>query len=151
MGPGCRTDNRSGCHRDDPGCAPLDAPMRFSLTLGSREPLTREKAWTCLSANAGFPGSGSLMAGKLSGYFQMLLTIVALLMSLVFGTRFTIWFFSNWSRLQAAGADPFQNLREVWMGIRWAVLGMGLFAFAWIWAFLTGIIILSRTKKPTKA
>ena len=112
--------------------------------------MTREKAWTCLSANIGFPGSGSLMAGKLTGYPQALLTVIGIFMSLVFGTRFCIWFFSNWSRLQTPGADPFQNLRELWMGIRWALLGVALFAFAWIWAFLTGLTILSRAKKETR-
>jgi hypothetical protein len=121
--------------------------MKFSLTLGSPGPLTREQAWTCLRANMGFSGSGSVMAGKWVGYLQALLALAVISLSLIYGTRFAIWFFANWSRLQATSADPLQTLHDVWLGVRWALLGMALFALAWLWGLLSDLLLMAAGKK----
>jgi hypothetical protein len=121
--------------------------MKMSFTLGARGPLTREKAWTCLSANLGFPGTGSLMAGRFSGYPQALLAVAGMLMSMFFGVRFALWFLANWSRLQDSGGDAMGNLLEMWLAMRWAVAGMGLFAFSWIWGLVSGLMLLASAKK----
>jgi len=121
--------------------------MKFSLVLGPREPLTREKARICFGMNLGFPGSGSLMARRLVGYPQILLTMSGILLSMLFGLRFIAWFLSNWSRLQNPNADPMAGLHELWLQVRWALLGMGLFALAWIWGLVSGLIMLAAAKE----
>ena len=50
--------------------------MKISLALGQRKPLDRTTAWGCLTANLAVPGCGSLVAGRVSGYFQLLLAPV---------------------------------------------------------------------------
>ena len=121
--------------------------MKINLRLGPPGPLTRERAWICFSMNMGFPGSGSLMARRLVGYPQAVLTISGILLTLFFGGRFVTWFFANWSRLQNPGGDPLETMREIWMAVRWALAGMGLFALAWLWGLATGLTIVSRAKR----
>jgi len=61
--------------------------------------------------------------------------------------RFIAWFLANWSRLQDPNADPMATLRELWLSVRWALLGIALFALAWIWGFASGLMILASAKK----
>jgi hypothetical protein len=124
--------------------------MKFSLAPGPRGPLTRDKARTYLTANMGFPGLGSLMAGKWIGYAQALMTLAGLGLSMVFGTRFAIWFVKNWSQLQAPSPDPLEMLRDMWLAARWALLGIALFASAWIWGLLSGLLLMAAAKKAVQ-
>ena len=123
--------------------------MKLSLRLGSREPLTREKARMCFGINLGFPGSGSLMAGRLVGYPQILMTLSGILLSMLFGLRFIGWFMANWSRLQNPNGDPMENLHELWLQVRWALLGIVLFAVAWLWGLVSGLMILAAARKQS--
>src|SRR4051812_17590408 len=103
-------------------------PMKISLALGPRKPLSRQTAWGCLTANLALPGSGSLLAGRVIGYPQLALGGLGMLLTLVFGVRFLIWQITNWSRLHDPSGDPLGALVETWQSVRWAVLGIGLFA-----------------------
>ena len=116
--------------------------MKVSLALGSREPLSRQTAWGCLTGNLALPGSGSLVAGRRSGYFQLALAALGLVLTMVFGLRFMFWFFENWSRLHQPTADPFAALGEMWLVLRWALLGLGVFLISWLWALGTSFRIL---------
>src|SRR5258708_6708134 len=102
-------------------------PMKISLARAPREPLSSQTAWGCLTSNLALPGSGSLLAGRVSGYGQLLLALLGVIVSLFYGVRFVMWNFSNWTRLHAPDVDSIEALREIWIHLRWALLGFGIF------------------------
>jgi len=91
------------------------------------------------------PGFGSLLAGYRSGYAQVALSIGGTILTILFGAKFVIWYIQNISRIQG-GDDPFGTLTGLWVAVRWPLLGIGLFAFGWLWALSTGLYILSQAK-----
>jgi hypothetical protein len=119
--------------------------MKVSLALGSREPLSRQTAWGCLTGNLALPGSGSLVAGRRAGYFQLALAGLGMVLTMIFGLRFIFWFFANWSRLHQPSTDPFAILGEMWQVVRWAAFGIGVFLVSWLWALGTSYRILHST------
>ncbi len=125
--------------------------MKVSLALGSREPLSRQTAWGCLTGNLALPGSGSLVAGRRSGYPQLALAGLGLVLSMIFGLRFIFWFFANWSRLHQPSTDPFAALGEMWLVLRWALLGLGVFLVSWLWALGTSFRILNSVTGSEKS
>jgi len=127
--------------------------MKLSLALGPSKPLSRQTAWRCLTANLALPGSGSLAAGRVSGYGQLVLAFAGLLLSTVFGLRFIAWSVSNWSRLYGAQAEPFESLTENWHVLRWALFGIGVFGLGCLWALVTSLQILREAKnaEPPKS
>ena len=120
--------------------------MRVSLTLGERRPLSRQTAWGCLTSNLAFPGSGSLAAGRVSDYPQLVLTFAGLILSMVFGVRFIIWSFANWGRLHDFQTDQMAVLAEMWRVIRWPLLGLAIFGVSVLWALATSLQILQSAK-----
>src|SRR2546425_4585484 len=126
-------------------------PMKISLALGPRHPLSRQTAWGCLTTNLALPGFGSLVAGRVSGYPQVALGLLGLVLTLVFGVRFFYWYAANWSRFQGAQADPFAAMGEMWRVVRWALLGMGIFFIGWLWALATSLQILRAAKASESA
>jgi hypothetical protein len=120
------------------------------MKLLQQRPLTQQKALACVATNTGLPGFGTLAAGRLSGWFQASLTVISLLLTLVFGTRFVIWSWSNMSRLQNA-VDPLAALEELWVACRWALLGLALFAIAWVWSLISSLSILRSLKNTAEA
>jgi hypothetical protein len=120
--------------------------MKISLALGSREPLSRQTAWGCLTTNLALPGFGSLVAGYAAGYPQAVLGIGGLVLTMVFGVRFISWYIANWSRFYGAQADPFAALSDTWPALRWALLGIGLFVVALLWALATSLQIMRAAK-----
>ena len=68
-------------------------------------------------------------------------------LTLAFGLRFFVWFAANRLRLQNPGADPATALLDMWLAVRWALLGIALFALGWLWALATSLAILSTAKK----
>jgi len=112
-----------------------------------RRPLDYATAWGCLTSNLAIPGSGTLAAGRRSGYVQGLLAITGFALTTVFGARFMGWYFANFARLQEEWVDPFAAAGEVWMAVRWAVLGMALFALGWLWALGSSLCILREARR----
>ena len=128
-------------------------PMKISLARGVREPLSSQTACGCLTSNLALPGSGSLLAGRASGYGQLLLALLGLVLSLIFGVRFLMWHVSNWSRLHGPDVDSIEALREIWVQLRWALLGLGIFLISMLWALITSFAILASSRRvdaPTK-
>jgi hypothetical protein len=121
--------------------------MKISLALGPRQPLSRQTAWGCLTTNLALPGFGSLVAGYVAGYAQAALGIAGLILTTVFGVRFIVWYIANWSRFYGAQADPFAALGDMWPVLRWALLGIGVFGVALVWALATSLQILRAAKK----
>ncbi len=120
--------------------------MKFSLALGNRDALTREKAQGCVAANLGLPGSGSLLAGRVVGYAQATLTLAAFVLTMFFGLKFIVWCLTHWSSIYGPEAD-LQTVGNVLREVRWAILGFGLFAVAWLWALITSAGILSEARR----
>ena len=121
--------------------------MKISLALGKREGLSRQTARGCVGTNLALPGFGSLMAGHAVGYAQAALTVVSFGATLGFGTTFIVWYFAHWSELMGAEADPVETLSSVWLHARWALAGIGLFGFTWLWALATNAAILREARK----
>jgi hypothetical protein len=99
-----------------------------------------------LTANVALPGIGSIMAGRWVGYFQAAAGLIGMGLTLWFGTAFVIWYMSNWTRLQDVEGDPVRTLTELWLHVRWALVGMGLFAVSWLWSMGTSYLILRQAK-----
>ena len=116
--------------------------MRISLALGPRRALSRQTAWGCLTSNLALPGSGSLVAGHPVGYAQLVLALGGFAFSAVFGVRFIAWQLANWSRFHGPQGDPVAELTEIWLHLRWALLGMAIVFFAFLWALMTSLAIL---------
>lgn len=121
--------------------------MKFSLILGPRRPLDRQTAWGCLTTNQlGLPGLGSLAAGRRTGYAQMAFSLSGLAISASCSVRFITWFVSHWDRLQELQGEPGAYFHEIWIHLRWALLGFAVFLVGWLWALASSISIVARAK-----
>jgi hypothetical protein len=125
--------------------------MKISLVLGARQPLSRQTAWGCLTANLAMPGFGSLAAGIPSGYVQLALGLGGMALTLFGGVRFFFWYLANWSQLSSPEADPIASLRELWLAVRWPLLGIGLFLGALLWALFTSLRLLQAARRNERA
>jgi hypothetical protein len=121
-------------------------PMKISLALGERRPLSRQTAWGCLTTNIALPGFGSLVAGRKSGYPQALLSIGGMVVSVIFGVRALLWMLTNWSRMHDPAVDQFAVMGEMWAVLRWAILGFAIFGVGWLWALVTSYGIIHSAK-----
>ena len=126
-------------------------PMKISLALAERRPLSRQTAWGCLTSNIALPGSGSLMAGRKSGYPQALLGIGGMVLSVIFGVRALLWMLANWSRMHDPAVDQFAVMGEMWQVLRWAFLGMAIFGLGWLWALASSYGIVRSAKNDSPA
>jgi hypothetical protein len=116
--------------------------MRYFLSLARGGKLSRAEAQACLTANLGLPGAGSLMGGRVVGYWQVLVAVAGLGLTLIFGLFFLVWAIQNLEQLRDPEGDPFATLSAIWMRLRWALGGVGLFGIAWVWALVTSLSIL---------
>ena len=94
------------------------------------------------------PGSGSLMAGRRVGYFQLALSVVGFAATFIFGGRFVLWYLAHYQHLQQIQMDPGQYFSEIWGPLKWALLGIGLFVLALLWGLVTSMFILSQPPAP---
>jgi hypothetical protein len=120
--------------------------MKIFLALGQRRPLDRQTAWGCFTTNLALPGSGSLFAGRIAGYFQLGIALAGIALTTFYGARFMIWFLSNWTRLQQPPEDPLAYFLEIWLQLRVALLGIAVFAVSWLWGLASGIGIVRESK-----
>ncbi len=125
--------------------------MKISLALGPREPLSRQTAWGCFTSNLALPGAGSLLAGRASGYGQLVLALVGMSMTMVFGLQFILWYFRHWDWIRSGEADPLMLIEAIWKASRWSLLGIAVFALAWLWGLVTGLLIVAATPKRPPA
>src|ERR1700759_3260843 len=108
--------------------------MKFSLTLGKRRPLDAQTARGCLMTNLfALPGLGSLAAGRPSGYAQMALSLGGLAVTTAFAVPAMRWLSSASNGLQQYQDQPGIYFDQLWIHIRWAVLGFGIFLCGWLW------------------
>ncbi len=126
-------------------------PMRISLALGPRRPLDRAMAWGCLTTNLAIPGCGSLVAGRASGYWQFVIVMAGEIMTVYFGLKLFFWYQSDWAHLQQIQPDSATNFHELWLRLRWLLLGMSVFGVGWLWALGSSLSILAEAKKATRS
>jgi hypothetical protein len=113
--------------------------MRKSLRKGRTGPLDRPSAWACLLTNVTvLPGLGSWIAGLRAGLLQMGLASAGFILTSVWGW----WFFRAWIRLKQWPAEVGPHFGK-------ALLGMALFAAAWVWALATGLALLRAADKKS--
>jgi hypothetical protein len=108
-----------------------------------------QNAQGCFASNLAMPGVGSLAGGRKVGILQLGLCLAGFVITLVFGIRFVYWSLAHWSEFygpHADVADPFKPLRDLWRQARWPLLGIGLFALAWLWALVTSWSLLAEAK-----
>jgi hypothetical protein len=129
-------------------CDRLRPGMKFTLARNLQAPRSRNEAWACFTANLAWPGSGSLAAGKSVGFGQTAIAFVGLIVSLVTGAHLLTWMIANRARL-ADPSDPIENLAMIWHQIRWPLVGLGIFAIAFVWALITSAQILAATPKDS--
>jgi hypothetical protein len=124
--------------------------MKISSARASSESSARETARGCFTTNLVIPGLGSLVGGRKIGYLQLVLCYLGQGITLVFGIHLIYWSLANWSKIYHPNAeDPLANLREIWLQLRLPLLGILLFAIAWIWALLTSCRLLDDAKKKS--
>jgi hypothetical protein len=116
--------------------------MKISLALGPRQNLSRQTAWGCFTTNLAVPGTGSLAAGRPVGYVQLALTTIGFGLTTVFGFPFIAWCLAHWDLMFGSERDVVAVFSATWHLLRWALLGIAMFLFAWLWALLTSYQIL---------
>jgi hypothetical protein len=121
--------------------------MKISLVLGKRQPLSRQTAWGCFTMNMAIPGTGSLLAGRISGYSQLVIGVLGLTGTVIFGMRFIVWYLRNWSRIYGSQSDPYAVWGDLWHMLRWALVGIGVFLIAWLWALSSSLRILAESRE----
>lgn len=87
------------------------------------------------------------MAKRRVGWPQAALTVAGFALTMIFGVRFGIWVLKNWQLLYGPESDPVETLLAIWREVRWPLLGMGLFAVAWLWALATNAAILRSARQ----
>jgi len=123
--------------------------VKLVLASRAKGPANRTEAWACVTANLALPGSGSLAAGKPIGYYQLALTAVGFILSLVTGIHLLGWMLENWTRINQPTGDPVNNLAVIWDEIRWPLAGVGIFAASLLWAAITSAqILVAHPKNP---
>jgi len=104
------------------------------------KPLTRSKAWTCVVINQlAFPGMGTVMAGRWSGYAQATIMLAGffLTMGFMFFSILKMFVFI----VHADGGEV--HYREICRPYAWAGFwGLSLCLVAWCWALASSIAIL---------
>jgi len=79
----------------------------------------------------------------------MALTLLGFLLTMGFGLPFMAWYVAHWQRLTGDQADPLDALGEMWIHVRWALLGIGIFILSWLWALMTSLAILHSAPRST--
>ena len=104
------------------------------------KPLSRSKAYTCVVINQlAFPGMGTVMAGRWTGYPQAAIMLVGFF--LVMG--FMCCYFASLAGfiMHSNGAEI--KLKELCHPYAWAGLyGLAACAVAWVWALVSSVAIL---------
>ena len=108
------------------------------MSLSSKRPLSRTRAWTCVLTNLfATPGLGSLMARRVfAGIGQLLLALAGFV--LIVGWIFEL---CHHVFLQQLG-DAVPPDSSGWMG-KWGLL---LFGASWLWSLVTSLSLLRQAK-----
>ena len=108
--------------------------------------LNRSKAWTCVVINQlAFPGMGTVMAGRWSGYLQSAIMLGGFFLTMGFMCCYFASLFSFMAHSE--GGEP--HLKELCGPYAWAgVSGVALCLVAWGWALVSSIAIMRGVSAP---
>ena len=120
--------------------------MKISSTQPDRRSLSRSKAWVCAVINQlAFPGMGTVMAGRRTGYVQAALMVVGFLLTM--GFMFVYFAALIQCMVQGVGSDSLY--KELFHRYGWAGLsGLALCFIAWCWSLVSSILIV-RNSPPS--
>ena len=121
--------------------------MKTSSASASPDAPSLQTARGFVGTNLGMPGFGSLMAKRRVGWPQTALTVIGFALTTIYGVRFGLWFFQNLDALYGPESDPVDTLLALWQAVRWALLGIGLFAVSWLWSLATNAAILHSARQ----
>jgi hypothetical protein len=122
--------------------------MKISFVLHPSRPLTPAETKACFAANLAVPGSGSLVAGRAVGYFQMGFYLLGFVISILGAANVFRWYLANPDLLNQPTSDnPFGGLEGLWSVMRWAILGIGFCVFGLSWALVTSFQIMKANPK----
>jgi hypothetical protein len=122
--------------------------MKISSARANHESSAQETARGCFTTNLVIPGLGSLVGGRKIGYLQLVLCYLGEGITLIFGVRLIYWTLAHWSTIYHPNTeDPLAALHEMWPQMRLPLLGILLFAIAWLWALLTSYQLLGEAKQ----
>ncbi len=99
-------------------------------------------------SNLAMPGVGSLAAGRRIGWWQLIFGPGGFALTMIFGLRFIFWYVANYNRLQQS-TEGFDTLLELWQEVRFALVGMAVFAIGLLWALLTSISIVREARRAS--
>jgi hypothetical protein len=117
----------------------------MSSVARAEKPLTPARAWLCASLNLlGFPGLGTVLAGRRIGYVQAALMVIGFVLVMAFvGAYFT-------ALLHVLNSPDFADQRAAlsWRSWLWAgQWGAGLSALAWCWSLASSVSIVRRARQ----
>lgn len=128
--------------------------MKTSSAPGSSNavpPTALELAKGCLTSNLAVPGLGTLMSGrKVTGLLQMAVYLTAFGLTVGYGLSFVFWALAHWQQIQQANQqDPIGGLQMMWPRVKWAFVGLVMFAISWVWALQTSLGIMRKAKQDS--
>jgi len=121
-------------------------PTKTSSEPLKNKPLSRAKAWGCVTMNQlAFPGLGTLLSGRRGiGYVQASIMVAGFCFVLAFFGWMMICAFRVLNNtLNSEELFP-EYLHRAWI----ALAGFGLCAISWCWALISSIEILRTSADP---
>jgi len=120
----------------------------MKLFSGSENQIDRKTAYGLLAANLVFPGLGSILGGKKSGFIQLLLSFVSLGATCYYGVELFKWISIHREQLPDwfYGLPPeIQN--QLWNLLLPIIYSLLIFLIALIWSLITNILIIKQAKR----
>jgi len=114
--------------------------------LSRSAPLTRPKAWGCAAINQlAFPGLGTIIAGRKTGYVQAALMLAGFFLTM----GFMFFYLKGLLHLMMDSELNEAQAKDFYKPYAWAgITGLELCAIAWGWSLLSSIAILRATSPP---
>ena len=107
------------------------------MSVSSKSPLSRDRAWSCIMMNVATPGTGSMRAGRVfTGVCQLLFAVVGAALICIWMIKTTYTVIQN----QISGTAALHASGWLW---KWGVVG---FAVSWSWTFITCVDLFRRAK-----
>jgi len=105
----------------------------------------RTRAWLSVAINQlAFPGLGTIMMNRRSGYVQATVMVAGFILA----TGFALWVIVCAVRYTMNPAWDEADFRAAYQPFKWALFsGLAMCAMAWIWALFSSIGILRRMSK----
>ena len=110
------------------------------------KPLNRSKAWACVAINQlAFPGMGTIMAGRRSGYLQAAIMLAGFFLTMHFllGCIMSIVQLIIHSQ---GGEVRYGEIIRPYAGA--GIVGLALCVTAWCWALISSIAIVRDATRP---